>query len=50
MKKLFLISSTTGATEYHFTKKQIEDIYKKYGREDEIIVKETRYRGIFRKL
>lgn len=45
MTKLFLISSTAGATEYHFSKKQIEDIYKKYGREDEIIVKETRYRG-----
>ena len=28
MKKLFLISSTTGATEYYFSKKQIEDIYK----------------------
>ena len=45
MTKLFLISSTAGATEYYFSKKQIEDIYKKYGREDEIIVKETRYRG-----
>ena len=45
MTKLFLISSTAGATEYHFSKQQIEDIYKKYGREDEIIVKETRYRG-----
>ena len=45
MTKLFLISSTEGATEYYFSKKQIEDIYKKYGREDEIIVKETRYRG-----
>ena len=45
MKKLFLISSTAGATEYYFSKKQIEDTYKKYGREDEIIVKETRYKG-----
>ena len=45
MTKLFLISSTAGATEYYFSKQQIEDIYKKYGREDEIIVKETRYRG-----
>ena len=45
MTKLFLISSTAGATEYYFSKKQIEDIYKKYGREDEIIVKETSYRG-----
>lgn len=45
MTKLFLISSTAGATEYYFSKKQIEDIYKEYGREDEIIVKETRYRG-----
>ena len=45
MTKLFLISSTAGATEYYFNKQQIEDIYKKYGREDEIIVKETRYRG-----
>ena len=45
MTKLFLISSTAGATEYYFSKQQIEDIYKKYGREDEIIVKETSYRG-----
>ena len=45
MTKLFLISSTAGATEYYFSKQQIEDIYKKYSREDEIIVKETRYRG-----
>lgn len=45
MTKLFLISSTAGATEYYFSKQQIEDIYKNYGREDEIIVKETRYRG-----
>lgn len=45
MTKLFLISSTAGATEYHFTKKQIEDVYKKYGIKDEIIVQETRYRG-----
>ena len=45
MTKLFLISSTAGAPEYYFSKKQIEDIYKKYGREDEIIVKETSYRG-----
>ncbi len=45
MKKLFLISSTAGTTEYYFSKIQIKVTYKKYDREGEIIVKETRYKG-----
>lgn len=45
MIKLFLISSLAGATEFDFSKKQIEEIYKSHGKEDEIIVKETKYKG-----
>lgn len=45
MKKLFLISSLAGASEFHFTKEYIEDIYKKHNRLDEIIVSETKYKG-----
>lgn len=45
MKKLFLISSQAGASEFHFTKEYIEDIYKKHNRLDEIIVAETKYKG-----
>ena len=45
MKKLFLISSTAGASEFYFTKSEIEDVYRKYNREDEIEVFETEYKG-----
>lgn len=45
MKKLLLISSTAGASEFYFTKSEIEEVYRKYNREDEIIVKKTEYKG-----
>lgn len=45
MKKLFLISSLAGATEFHFTKEYIEEVYKKNNKSDEIIVRETKYKG-----
>lgn len=45
MKKLFLISSKAGATEFHFSKNDIEKTYEKHGRLDEIIVAETQYKG-----
>ncbi|WP_416334986.1 diacylglycerol/lipid kinase family protein [Anaerococcus sp. DFU013_CI05] len=50
MKKLFLISSNAGATEYYFSKNHIEEIYKTYNKEDEIIVKETKYAGHLEKI
>lgn len=45
MKKLFLISSTAGASEFYFSKGEIEEVYRKYNREDEIEVVETEYKG-----
>lgn len=45
MKKLFLVSSTAGASEFYFTKNEIVEVYRKYNREDEIEVFETEYKG-----
>ena len=45
MKKLFLISSNAGASEFYFSKSDIKKVYKKYGKEDEIIISETKYKG-----
>ncbi|WP_297282145.1 diacylglycerol kinase family protein [uncultured Anaerococcus sp.] len=45
MKKLFLISSHAGASEYRFSKEHIEKVYKDHGKLDEILVKETAYKG-----
>lgn len=45
MKKLFLISSNAGASEFYFRKSDIKKVYKKYGKEDEIIISETKYKG-----
>ena len=45
MKKLFLISSNAGASEFYFSKSDIKKVYKKYGKEDEIIIAETKYKG-----
>lgn len=45
MKKLFLISSTAGASEFYFTKSEIEEVYRKNNRLDEIEVFETEYKG-----
>ena len=45
MKKLFLISSNAGASEYKFSKDYIEDIYKSHGKVSEIIVRDTSYKG-----
>ena len=46
MKKLFLISSNAGATEFYFNKNDIEKVYKNHGKEDEIIVYETKYKDL----
>lgn len=43
MKKLFLISSNAGATEFYFSKEDIENVYKKHNRLNEIIIKETEH-------
>ena len=45
MKKLFLISSNAGASEFYFSKSDIKKVYKKYDKEDEIIIAETKYKG-----
>lgn len=50
MKKLFLISSNAGASEFYFSKSDIKRIYKKYGKEDEIIVYETKYKDHLEKI
>lgn len=50
MKKLFLISSKAGATEFNFSKADIVNVYKKNGRADEIIVAETKYKGHLEKI
>ena len=38
MKKLFLIRSTEEASEFYFTKNEIEEVYSKYNRYDDIIM------------
>lgn len=38
MKKLFLISSTAEASEFYFTKSEIEEVYSKYNRDYDIII------------
>ena len=50
MKKLFLISSNAGATEFYFNKRDIEKVYKNHGTEDEIIVYETKYKDHLEKI
>ena len=45
MKKLFLISSTAGASEFYFNKSEIEEVYRINNRLDEIEVFETEYKG-----
>lgn len=50
MKKLFLISSNAGATEFYFNKRDIEKVYKNHGKEDEIIVYETKYKDHLEKI
>ncbi len=45
MKKLFLISSSAGASEYFFSKEHIKEVYKSNNKLDEIIVEETQYAG-----
>ena len=38
MKKIFLKSSTAGASEFYFTKSEIEEVYRKYNGYDDIII------------
>lgn len=50
MKKLFLISSSAGASEYFFSKEHIKEVYKSNNKLDEIIVEETQYAGHLEKI